>query len=669
MTRRPWWRRPTIAIVVAGGFYVFVFIFRFTEIVDVEASDTLLAAPIALVAVTFGMSGGIIAGLLATGVYAVAEAADTADLTWDEVVLRGFGFVALGGFVGAAAGVIDRARARFTGAFDNAPNGILLTDSRRIVMAANAAAEHLLDRDEAALTGMTLASLCDPLDLGDDEAQWRSLRAGDIRGYTEERKLLKVSGESIPVLMSMSRMQPGTEGASVIVHLVDLSAQRRSERQLAYVADHDPLTGLFNRRRFDQELARHLLRVARHGPAGAVLLLDLDHFKYVNDTLGHAVGDIVLCTVADALAERVRAADVLARLGGDEFAILLPDAVSTADVENAAADIIASVSGIRVKLPQEHAGPVEDVHVTASIGAALVPPFADADRVLTAADLAMYEAKEAGRARARLHSPYSPHAEQIRAGFTWGERIRQALGEQRFQLHLQPIVSLGGSREEQYEVLLRLGFDGRVWHPAEFLRHAERLGLMAAIDRYVIEHAIQLLASLPADRRPRLDVNLSAATLSDTEVNDWIAMTCDSYGVAPTSLSFEVTETVAIANLSLAATTMRRLRARGIACALDDFGVGVSSFYYLRELPFDVLKIDGEFVRDLPTNRANQLIVRSMIETAHGLGKVTVAEYVESADIADVLRRLECDYAQGYYFGSPRPAHEVLAASADDGKT
>ena len=222
-------------------------------------------------------------------------------------------------------------------------------------------------------------------------------------------------------------------------------------------------------------------------------------------------------------------------------------------------------------------------------------------------------------------------------------------------------MSLTGTKHTQYEVLLRLRNGDRLWYPADFLRHAERLGLMVTIDRYVIEGAIRMLAELPQHRRPRLEANLSAASLGDAQLGDWVAERLDHHGVLSRDLIFEITETVAIANMSLAAATIRRLRGRGSGFALDDFGVGVSSFYYLRELPFDILKIDGEFVRDLPTNRANELIVRAMIDTAHGLGKTTVAEYVESSEVADILRRLGCDYAQGYFFGAAQPAQQMLA--------
>jgi diguanylate cyclase (GGDEF)-like protein/PAS domain S-box-containing protein len=659
------WRQPPIIVGVAGGLYALVFLIRAAEVFDVEATDSLMAAPIALVAVGFGPVGGVIAGLLAAVVFAAAEAGDNADLTWDEVAVRAAGFTALGVFVGATAAALERARAKFAGAFNNAPHGILLTDRDGRVTAANNAAASLLGRPAGTVIGRTVANLSDPFDVGEDEAEWQALHRGSIVSYTSERQLVDADGTGIPVLLAVSRMPGRAEGGRVVMHLVDLRALRQSEQRTAYLTDHDPLTGLFNRRRFEEELRRHLLRVSRHGRVGAVLLLDLDHFKYVNDSLGHVVGDVLLHAVADALVACLREEDVLARLGGDEFAILLPDVRSAEEVQTAAAGILATVDALGVDLPDAHQM-VPDVHVTASMGAVIIPAFANADRLLTAADLAMYEAKEAGAGSVRIHSPDSAHARQIRAGFTWGERIRRGLADRNFELYLQPIVPLSGLGERHYEVLLRLHDAGRLWLPAEFLRHAERLGLMAAIDRYVVEQTVRVLGTLPQEHRPRLEVNLSAASLGDEHLGDWIAETMQRHGVLSNTLIFEITETVAISNMPLAAATIRRLRGLGIQFALDDFGVGVSSFYYLRELPFDIIKIDGEFVRDLPSNHVNQLIVRAMIDTAHGLGKTAVAEYVDRSAVADILNEQGCDYGQGYFYGKARPAAEVLAERAPE---
>jgi len=572
-------------------------------------------------------------------------------------------FASLGALIGATATLLRQTRARFTGAFDDAPNGILLTDSTGHISAANEAASRMLGRNPRELIGETVATFTNPLDLEADDAEWQALLSGDVERFAVELRLVHADGQDVPVMVAVSRMSPRSQKSVAIVHLVDMSAQRQTEQRLAHLADHDPLTTLFNRRRFDQELGRHLLRVARQGPMGAVLLLDLDHFKYVNDTLGHTAGDVVLRAVANALRARARAEDVLCRLGGDEFAILMPDVRSRHDALMAAADILLIIGNLTVALPRELSRSVAEVRVTASIGVALIAAFADAEALLTEADLAMYEAKAAGRGQARVHSPDSPHAQQIRAGFTWGERIRRALDEHRFDLWMQPIVSLNGTHHWHYEALLRLRDGERISHPVEFLRHAERLGLMAEIDDYVVQHAVALLAGMTPKNRPRLEVNLSAAALGNDQLADRIATTLKEHRVPAHSLIFEITETLAIANLPLAATTISQLRRLGCGFALDDFGVGVSSFYYLRELPFDILKIDGAFVQDLATNLDNQVIVRAMIDAAHGLGKTTIAEFVDSDEVADILRDLSCDYAQGHLFGKAQPPTLILGSA------
>ena len=660
MTRIAWLRRPAVAVTLAGGLYGAVFVIRISEVADVEATDSLLAAPIAVAAVAFGGIGGIIAGLLAALVYLAGESLDAGDVDPGEVAVRAGAFMVLGWFVGTVAQRLEVARRRFTGAFDSAPNGVLLTDEKGRIAVANRAIAQLLQRPQEELIGVHVTSLLHVEDAGIDQKAWSELRHARRRGYTVERRMCAADGKAVPVIMSVAWMPAPSEPMPVIVHVVDITAQRQSEAQLAYLADHDALTGLFNRRRFEAEVEAHLARAARQGAAGAVLLLDLDHFKYVNDTLGHAAGDAVLRSVAQTLTAGMRDEDVLARLGGDEFAVLLPDAAGEAAARAAAEHILNVVAAVPVKLPRDPARTDGGVHITCSVGGAVVVPGATVDRLLTEADLAMYEAKEAGRARSVLHRPDSPHEASIRAGFDWNERLRRALREHEFQLHLQPIVALNGRNEDRHEALLRLDEGGRIRAPAEFLRHAERLGLMADIDRYVVGHAIRFLAGLPPHRRPQLEVNLSAVSLADSTLADWVADSLRRYGVAAAKLIFEITETVAIANMQLAARTVRQLRNRGCGFALDDFGVGVSSFYYLRELPFDVLKIDGEFVRNLASNRSNQLIVRAMIDTAHGLDKTTVAEYVETAEIEDTLRQLGCDYGQGFYYGRPVVAREAV---------
>ncbi len=654
------WQRPVVAVGATGGLFAGVFGARAAELVGGEAVDTLLALPVAVIGVAFGLGGGVVGGVLAALVFAAGETLDSHDPAAGEIALRAGAFSLLGAFVGGAAGVLARTRARFAGAFDSAPNGMLLTDASGRIAVVNDAAARLVARRRSDLVGRSIAELFHPDDAPVDETSWTDLLRGVIREYTVERRLLSADGVVVPVLISAARMPAPAERHPVVIHIVDVTHQRRSEERLAYLADHDPLTGLLNRRRFEQELTEHLARAARHSARGAVLLLDLDHFKYVNDTLGHAAGDVVLKAVGDALRSRMRAEDVLARLGGDEFALLLEDASDEAAVRSAEARVATALTTVSVPVTPGRVPPDARVHVTASIGATLVEPGVAGDALLAQADLAMYEAKETSRGRLVIHRPQGAHARQSRARFTWGERIRRALQDHQFVLYLQPIIPLQAGPDLHYEALLRLIGDDQVWEPATFLNHAERLGLMNDIDRYVVDHAAELLAALPADQHPRLEVNLSAASLADPDLADWVDDALRRHAIDPARLIFEITETMAIANIALADTSIRRLRAQGCGFALDDFGVGLSSFYYLRELPFDILKIDGTFIQDLPASRTNQLIVRAMINTAQGLGRATIAEFVGNAATVQALRDLGCDYGQGNYLGQPQPVGELF---------
>ena len=282
-------------------------------------------------------------------------------------------------------------------------------------------------------------------------------------------------------------------------------------------------------------------------------------------------------------------------------------------------------------------------------------PQQDTEALLAAADLAMYAAKEEGRARAVVYDPAGPHLARAQARFRWLERIHTALERDLFTLHGQPIVDVTSGRVTQVELLLRMREGATLIPPGRFLYIAERHGLGPAIDRWVIQDAIRYAATLDAPIAPKIEVNLSAASLADPELPDVIAELLTDNGVAPDRLVFEVTETAAIANIDTARAFVEHLSELGCAFALDDFGAGFGSFYYLKYLPFDYLKIDGEFVRQLTSNRTDQLIVTSIVAAARGLGKKTVAEYVGDPDTLTLLRTLGVDYAQGYHLGRPVP--------------
>ena len=430
----------------------------------------------------------------------------------------------------------------------------------------------------------------------------------------------------------------------------DVTEHKKFETQLLNMATRDPLTNLFNRRRFQEELQYWIAQTLRYGATGALLFLDLDNFKYVNDTLGHQAGDELLICLAEMLRSRLRDTDIFARFGGDEFAILLP----YTDREKAgliAAEIL--------ELTREHT--FEHSKVTFSIGIVIFPEHGrDAETLLVNADLAMYRAKESGRNRFCVFS--QEQKTHIESQINWEKRIRNALDNDRFVLHLQPVIDLSNKNIIGYEALLRmLGEKDELIFPAEFLSIAERFGLIRDIDRWVVRSAIRLAAERQfSDRGIFLDINLSCKAFADTELLGIIRHQFNTSGTNPGSIVFEMTETAMMENMIAAQDFLAALKHMDCRFSLDDFGSGFSSFNYLKHLAVDYLKIDGSFINDLPNNPVDQHMVKAMVEMAHGLKKRTVAEFADSGDTLKLLRKLGVNYAQGNYIGKPRSVSEVF---------
>ncbi|MSO42115.1 MAG: EAL domain-containing protein [Solirubrobacterales bacterium] len=435
----------------------------------------------------------------------------------------------------------------------------------------------------------------------------------------------------------------------------DVTESKLFETRLQHLADHDPLTDLFNRRRFEQEVERESRLADRHGLPGAVLIIDLDNFKYANDTLGHGGGDELIRSVGRILRAALRETDILARHGGDEFAVLLPRA-TTAEADRVSERLLRSVR------EQAIAVSTHRIRITTSIGMATYESAGlDAPDLLVAADQAMYEAKEAGRDRIVTYSPNTARKADSEARLAWSQRIRDALDEDDFSLYAQPILDLKKDRVDRYEVLVRMtGENAEPILPGAFLSTAERFGLIGDLDRWVIRHAIELIAenSRRGEDFP-IGVNISGHSLADPELPSLIRDEVREKGIDPSRLIFEVTETAAIASMDRAREFAAMLTELGCSFALDDFGSGFNSFYYLKHFPIDFLKIDGDFIQDLPDSSVDQLVVKSMVEIASGLGVRTIAEFANSPRTVELLRELGVDYAQGYAIGRPRPAAEV----------
>jgi diguanylate cyclase (GGDEF)-like protein/PAS domain S-box-containing protein len=452
------------------------------------------------------------------------------------------------------------------------------------------------------------------------------------------------------------------DGPVVTSIIRDVTDRKRFETQLKHLADHDALTDLFNRRRFEEELVEYSDYVQRYKESGAVLLLDLDRFKYVNDTHGHKAGDEVIRAVGSALRGTVRTSDVVARLGGDEFAILLKN------LDRAGAEKIATalLETVRVRqLPIAGRGTT----MTTSIGIALFDEDVITENLLVNADLAMYVAKDAGGNRFEVSEDDGEHLSGMQARLGWVDQIRRGLDEDRFVLYCQPILHLASNEVTQWELLLRLlGDDGEMIPPAAFIPTAERFGLIQEIDRWVVGKAIEALDTYrdwPGG--VRFEVNVSGKSMSDPELLELVERELREKAVDPSNLVFEITETAAIANMEEARAFADRLTALGCRFALDDFGAGFSSFYYLKYLPLNYLKIDGDFIKGLVSSATDQLVVQSMVDIARGMGMKTIAEFVESPETAEMLHEKGVDYSQGYYHGRPRPVTEEFASCEPGG--
>lgn len=517
----------------------------------------------------------------------------------------------------------------------------------------NRGAEKVFDHLEAGIIGAP-AQVLVPGDRLAELGEWLAHVAEGQSVEHQESQWQRRDGSLIHVSVTMSPIFGEDEsqvvGASVVAR--DITYRLETESKLRFLADHDVLTNLFNRRRFERELEREVKLIHRFGGEGAVLVLDIDNFKAINDSLGHRAGDEVISRVAQIVRDSLREVDIVARLGGDEFAVYIPDG-SAVEV---ASRLVGAVNGTVMVFGDR------SVRASVSVGVAPVDGRQVTDEeLMIRADLAMYEAKESGRDKFAVYRAESGNAERATEGLRLSERIRTALKEDRLRVFAQPILDRRLNRVSQYELLIRMdGADGGIVQPEDFLPTADRFGLAAEIDRWMIGRAIAILSDRSLlGPEGSVQVNLSARSMVDPGLCDLIEEALDREGVDPWRLVLEVTETNVIDNMEQARRFATRLASFGCRFALDDFGAGFGSFYYLKHLPFEYLKIDGAFVRQLPANRTDQHMVEAIINLAHRLGKRTIAECVEDNETIDLLCSFGIDYIQGYHVGRPHPAEEI----------
>ncbi len=518
-----------------------------------------------------------------------------------------------------------------------AGEGILRTDSQGRLTYANPAACEILGYDARELIGqkgheLTHHSRANGTPYPAEDCPIQAVISGDAPVRVNDEVFWRSDGTSFPVDYTAAPIRQDGQSVGVVVVFDDVTAQRTAEERLRYQADHDSLSGLFNRRRFVQEVEKELRHARRYRTSAALLMLDLDSFKFVNDSFGHDIGDEVIRRLAILLKERLRESDIVGRLGGDEFAILVPQADLKHGLELAAA--LRSLIRSRT-----------EPSVEASVGVVSFDGKEElvADDLVVRADIALYEAKQQGGGAVAWQGQRSER-------LTWVDKVREAIESDRLVLYAQPILDLRKDTIDSEELLVRLiEEDGDVIPPAAFLPTAERFGLMQDVDRLVVRRALELARS-----GRRLAINLSGRSIDDDEIVGMIEEAVQD-GVDPGNLTFEITETAAVSNMEHARRFAERLERIGCRLALDDFGTGLSSLSYLKHIPAQVLKIDIEFVQGIVGSSLDQYLVRTIVGIAKRLGQVTVAEGVEDAATLTMLRRFGVDFAQGYYLGRPAP--------------
>ena len=452
-------------------------------------------------------------------------------------------------------------------------------------------------------------------------------------------------------------------GATIVFR--DVSRTRELSRKLSYQASHDALTDVINRRAFEIQLTKVIQQTRKDNEKHALLYLDLDQFKVVNDTCGHDAGDQLLIQITSLLQSKLGINNTLARLGGDEFGILLRNCTLN-KARDFAEIVLAALKQFRFEWQSIH------FQLGVSIGIAMIDKKCkNIVTAMSAADMACYVAKDTGRNRVHVYSQGNKELVRRKDEMQWMSKLTTALKEKRFLLYKQPIVPLGrkgnsGNEEKRYELLLRLkNADGEIVLPNEFIPAAERYNFMPTLDKWVIGNAFSYLANSKSDNTS-YSINLSGTSLNTHTLLNYIKQELRKHDISPENICFEITETAAIKNLSKVAKLVRELKKLGFKFALDDFGKGVSSFMYLSSLPVDYLKIDGEFVKNLPNNTVNHAIIWSINNIGRILGIQIIAEYVENEHLHEALNDIGIDYAQGFKFGEPEPLYQPVIEYDDE---
>lgn len=484
---------------------------------------------------------------------------------------------------------------------------------------------HFLRPADQALVRTQLAAIC----------------AGDLDQWRTE---LHLAQPNFWMSLNMAALPDKISGVTVTLENID--ERKKAEQELQHLAMHDPLTGLYNRHFSDREL-RRIAALASDKQSHALMYIDLDHFKVVNDSHGHSQGDAILREVANRLAMGLSADDLLCRVGGDEFVVISP--AKTLEQANELATRLC------VALDAQPYRLMDKVYtLSCSIGVTIVDGSQpDAQVYLQQADIALYVAKAKGRNRAHCYSVSDAASDKLRNSLQWAQQLREAIVNDQIVMHFQPIMCVRTGAIAYYEALVRLNLNGNIVYPGEFIQALEQVEDINLLDHQVIGKTIEMMSRHAVLKK--VAINLSAQAFRDERLVPWIEQTLLKYQVEPSRVVFELTETASLNNIAGTCAMFNQLNRLGCEFSIDDFGTGFSTFSYIKQLPASSIKIDGSFVKNMHQDTMDFVLVKAMAEIAHALGRKSVAEFVENEQILTLLQQLGVDYAQGYHISKPMP--------------
>lgn len=543
---------------------------------------------------------------------------------------------------------LRRNERRFRAIFEKAGIGIILSDQKGKLVETNPAIQRMLGYSGEELNKIHFVDITHPEDVAKDQELFRGLLEQKFDTFELEKRYIHKEGQIIWVKLIVSLVYCDSDGSPHVIGMVeDITSRKEAEDQLQYLANHDFLTQVPNRYALEKCLQHVVQGTRRGGETAALLLIGLDNFKLTNDILGHLAGDEILRNLVSLLQRHLKPGDYLARFAGDEFAVVL-EGVTGEQAKQVAENLRTAVEQDEMCMVSTR----NCFSMTISVGVVTVDGTLDAAKLLSHVDIALHYAKEQGRNRVILAKPNEDSLSDLSRINDMVNLIRLGLREDRFVLFFQPVVDVSG-QIIHHEVLLRLRDEAdRLISPASFIPVAEQFGLMPQVDRWVVYQALQSLKRLPD---LRLFVNLSGPSLGDEAILHFIEQEILASGVQAHRIGFEITETEAVRDFSRAERWINQLRELGCAFALDDFGIGFSSFNYLRLLPVDYVKLDGSYVRHIDQDATQLALVQAIHTVAQALGKKTIAEFVENEQILETLKRIGVHYAQGYFLGKPTP--------------